>query len=142
MSVKVSLTRTEQGAYSIDLGSAALPRITYDPMALAPEVRKEEHMGARLLLAAAMACYINTMSGDLARGGAGAAEIRAEAEIQKEQDSQLRTRYTHIELRVETKVAQGDEPVFESVRQSLLRGSLVTYSLEEGIEFDYSIEKV
>jgi len=28
------------------------------------------------------------------------------------------------------------------VRQSLLRGSLTTYSVEEGIEFNYDIEAV
>jgi len=143
MSVKVRLTRTEDGAYAIDLGSAALPRITFNPMALDPETRKEEHMGARLLLAAALACYVNTFSEDLVRGGAGrAAEVRAEAEISKEQDSQLRTRYTHLDLHVETEVAEADRAVFETVRAGLLRGSLVTYSLEEEIDVDYDIEAV
>ena len=143
MSVKVSLVRTEGGQYTIDLGSKALPVITYDPMALDPEVRQEEHMGARLLLAAALACYVNTMSGDMQRGGAGrVAEIKAEAGIEKEKGSNLRTRYTHIEINVETEVAETDQAVFESVRNSLLHGSLVTYSLEEEMDLDYNIEAV
>lgn len=141
MSVHVSLTRSEDGEFTIDLGSAALPQIRYNPMLLDPEVRKEEHMGARLLLAAALACYVNTMSGDLQRGGAGrVAEIRAESEITKEKDSRLRTRYTQIEINVETEVAEADRAVFETVRNSLLHGSLVTYSLEEEIDIDYNIE--
>jgi hypothetical protein len=112
-------------------------------MKLDPEVRKEEHMGARLLLAAALACYVNTMAGDLQRGGVERiGEIRASADIGKEKDSSMRTRYTHVDINVETKVDEADRPVFESVRNSLLHGSLVTYSLEEGIDVDYEIEAV
>ena len=143
MSVTVQLTRTENGEFAIDLGSKALPRIVFDPMQLDPDVRKEEHMGARLLLAAALACYVNTMAGDLQRGGAGKVhEIKANAEISKEQDSRMRTRYTHIDINVETEVDDTDRAVFESVRNSLLHGSLVTYSLEEEIDVDYDIEAV
>ncbi len=143
MNVKVKLIRSEDGQYTIDLGSKALPRITYNPMALDPEVRKEEHMGARFLLAAALACYVNTFAGDLKRGGATqVAEVRAEAEVEKERGSDLRTRFTHIDLNVETEVAEADRQLFESVRQALLNGSLTTYSLEDGIEFDYEIEAV
>ncbi len=143
MSVKVTLTRSEAGGFTIDLGSAALPQIKYDPMTLDPAARKEEHMGARLLLAAALACYVNTMAGDLERGEASRiAEIRAEAEIQKEKGANLRTKYTHIEINVETEVADADKALFEAVRNSLLHGSLVTYSLEEEIDVDYNIEAV
>jgi hypothetical protein len=139
--VKVSLTRSEDGVFTIDLGSQALPRITFDPMALDPEVRQEEHMGARLLLAAALTCYVNTMAGDLARGEASrVAPITAQAEIQKEKGSDLRTRYTHIEINLETEVAEADRAIFEAVRNSLLNGSLVTSSLEEEIDIDYNIE--
>ena len=35
-----------------------------------------------------------------------------------------------------------DLAVFETVRNSLLNGSLVTYSLEEEIDVDYNIEAV
>ena len=143
MSVKVKLIRSEDGQFTIDLGSKALPRITYNPMALDPEVRKVEHMGERLMLAAALACYVNTLAGDLKRGEASrVAEIRAEAEAVKEKGSDLRTRFTSVDLAVETEVAEEDMKLFESVRQSLLRGSLTTYSLEEGIEFNYDIEAV
>lgn len=143
MGVNVSLTRDEDGRYTVDLGSAALPTITWNPLELAPEVRKEEHMGARLLLAAALACFVNTMAGDLANGGASrVAEIRAEGGIEKERDTQLRTRFTQMEINVETEVADEDRAVFETVRNSLLNGSLVTYTLEEETDVDYNIEAV
>ncbi|NJB67991.1 organic hydroperoxide reductase OsmC/OhrA [Desulfobaculum xiamenense] len=141
MSVNVTLTRAENGEYTIDLGSKALPKLVYNPMELSEADRAEEHMGARLLLAASLACYINTMANDLKRGGASAIPlIEAQAEITKERDSQLRTRYTHIELNVEADVADEDRAIFETVRSGLLRGSLVTYSLEEEMDLDYNIE--
>ncbi len=143
MSVKVSLVRSQDGTFTLDLGSKALPKISFNPMELEPEVRQEEHMGARLLLAAALTCYVNTMSGDLTRLGAETVpEIRSEAEIQKEKGSNLRTRYTHIGINVEADVDDKDKAVFETVRSSLLNGSLVTYSLEEEIDVDYNIEAV
>lgn len=143
MSVKVSLTRTEEGEFIIDLGSVALPRIEYDPRPLDPGLRQEEHLGARLMLAAALACYVNTMAGDLERGGAGRiAEIRATAKVEKEKDSAMRTRYTHIEMNTSTEVAEADREIFAAVRNSLLHGSLVTYSLEHEIDVDYNIETV
>ena len=143
MSVKVSLVRSQDGTFTIDLGSKALPKISFNPMELEPEVRQQEHMGARLLLAAALTCYVNTMAGDLSRLGVETLpEIRSQAEIEKEKGSNLRTRYTHIEINVEAGVEEKDMAAFETVRNSLLNGSLVTYSLEEEIDVDYNIEAV
>ena len=143
MSVKVSLVRSQDGTFTIDLGSKALPKISFNPMELEPEVRQQEHMGARLLLAAALTCYVNTMAGDLSRLGVETLpEIRSEAGIEKEKGSNLRTRYTHIEINVEAGVEEKDKAAFETVRNSLLSGSLVTYSLEEEIDVDYNIEAV
>jgi uncharacterized OsmC-like protein len=98
-------------------------------------------MGARLLMAAALTCFVNTMANDLkARNVSRVAPIEAHAEITKEKDDHLRTRYTHIELNVESEVAEVDRAAYEAVRSVLLRGSLLTYSLENGMELDYNIE--
>lgn len=143
MSVTVKLTRGEDGKYEVDLGSAALPKISWDPMTLDPEVRKEEHMGARLLVAAALACYVNTLAGDMQRGGADKiGQITATGEVQKERDTNMRTRYTHMEIQVRVPVPEEDQAAFKSVRKNLLNGSLATYSLEEEMDMDYNIESV
>ncbi|MDY0305555.1 MAG: osmotically inducible protein OsmC, partial [Desulfovibrionaceae bacterium] len=94
-----------------------------------------------LLMAAALTCFVNTMANDLkARNVSRVAPIEAHAEITKEKDDHLRTRYTHIELNVESEVAEVDRAAYEAVRSVLLRGSLLTYSLENGMELDYNIE--
>jgi len=143
MGVKVKLTRSEDGKFMIDLGSAALPNISWDPMALDPETRKEEHMGARFLVAAALACYVNTLAGDMQRGGAQkVGQINASGEIGKERDTNMRTRYTHMEIHVEMPVAEEDQAIFQSVRKNLYNGSLATYSLEEEMDMDYNIESI
>lgn len=141
MGVQVRLTRAENGEFIIDLGSAALPQIRFNPMELDEATRAQEHMGARLLLAAALTCFVNTMGNDLATKGVTClTPIEATAEITKEKDDQLRTRYTHIDFELGTTVSEADRAAFEAVRSVMLRGSLVTYSLENGIEFDYTIE--
>lgn len=138
---EVRLTRTEEGEFIIDLGSAALPQIRFSPQKLDPETLANEHMGARLLMAAALTCFVNTMSNDLkARNVSRVAPIMAHAETTKEKDSQLRTRYTRIDLEVETEVAEADRAAFDAVRDIMLRGSLLTYSLENGLEIDYTVE--
>lgn len=143
MGVTVQLTRGEDGRFTVDLGSAALPTITWDPTGLDPELRGEEHMGARLLLAAALACYTSTLASDMQKGGAKhVGEIKASAEIEKERDINLRTRFTHMEINVELPVSDEDQAVFQSVRNSLLNGSLATYSLEEEMDVDYNLESV
>ena len=141
MGVTVKLTRSEDGRFTIDMGSAALPTITWNPLDLDPEVRKEEHIGARLLLAAALSCYVGTLASDMQKGGAKQlGEINASGEIEKERGSNLRTRFTHMEIQVETPVSPEDQEVFQTVRSSLLNGSLATYSLEEEMDVDYNIE--
>ena len=143
MSVTVKLTRSEDGRFTIDMGSAALPNITWNPQDLDPEVGKQEHIGARFLLAAALSCYVSTMAGDMQKGGAkNIGEITASGEIEKERGSNLRTRFTHMEIQVETPVSPEDQEVFQLVRGSLLNGSLVTYSLEEEMDVDYNIEAI
>lgn len=143
MSVTVKLTRGQDGKFSAQLGSAALPAVSWDPAALTPEQRQDEHLGARLLLLAALACYVNTLAADLKTGGANqVGEINASAEITKERGSNLRTRFTNIAIKVAIPVEAQDRKVFETVRNSLLNGSLVTYSLEEEIELDYNIEAI
>ncbi|MDY0305894.1 MAG: hypothetical protein RBR18_05600, partial [Desulfovibrionaceae bacterium] len=102
MGAEVRLTRAENGEFIIDLGSAALPQIRFNPLELDEATRANEHMGARLLMAAALTCFVNTMANDLkARNVSRVAPIEAHAEITKEKDDHLRTRYTHIELNVE-----------------------------------------
>ena len=143
MGVTVKLTRSEDGSYTIDTGSAALPTITWKPQELDPEVRQQEHMGARFLLAAALSCYVNTLASDMQKGGAKhLGPITASAEIEKERGSNLRTRFTHMEIQVELPVNEDDQAVFQAVRANLLNGSLATYSLEEEMDVDYNIEAV
>ncbi|WP_461208610.1 OsmC family protein [Desulfocurvus sp. DL9XJH121] len=140
MGTQISMTRTAQGEFIIDLGSAALPEIRFNPAELDEEARANEHMGARLLLAAAMTCFVNTMANNLVSQGVAPGDLVATAEISKEKDSQLRTHYCDIDLGVTTQVAAEDRERFEAVRDMMLRGSLLTYSLEGGIEMNYDIE--
>ena len=141
MGTQVHLTLKENGEFLIDLGSAALPQIRFNPMELDEAARANEHMGARLLLAAALTCFGNTLANELkSRTVTRVAALEAQAEITKEKDDCLRTRYTHIRLDVRAEVAEADREAFETVRNMLLRGSLLTYSLENGLELDYNIE--
>ena len=58
----------------------------------------------------------------------------------KDKDEVNRTRYTELEINIEVGLEEKDREVFETVKDNMLNGSLLTYSLEEGMEVDYNIE--
>ncbi|MFH1058713.1 MAG: OsmC family protein [Pseudomonadota bacterium] len=137
----LTLARQANQGYTITVGSAVLPEITINIAALTPEQKANEHLGGRLLLSAVLACFTNTLAADLTQAGVSFNTITASASIEKEKDSALRTHYSHIELNVTADAPAEQAAAFESVRQGLLGGSLVTYSLEQGIDFTYEIER-
>ena len=123
-------------------GAKSLPRIYFDFADLDMEEVNAEHLGARLLLCAALACYSNTFKNNLMAGGVKARSIKGRATIQKEKDEIFRTRYTQVNLELEVGLDDAEEAVFERVRSNLEGGSLLTYSLEEGIDLEYDVKRV
>lgn len=141
MGLTLTLERKGNQGYTIAVGSAALPEIKIDIAALTPEQKANEHLGGRLLLCAALACFTNTLAADLTKAGVEFNTINARAEIEKDKDSALRTHYSHVDLEVNVDAPEAQQEAFEGVRRGLMGGSLVTYSLEQGIEFDYNINR-
>lgn len=123
-------------------GARSLPEIRFDFADLTREEVNGEHLGARLLLCAALACYTNTFVNALKATGVETRSLSARAIIEKERDDILRTRYTRILLELEVGVDEKDDATFERIREDMERGSLLTYSLEEGIETEYDVRKV
>lgn len=144
MSETLTLTfeRDSDAQWKIGTGSAALPVITYDGSALTPDQKANEHMGGRFLVAAAIACYTNSLWNDIKRAAGKPVRMTAEATVAKEKTDSMRTAFTHVDLRVQVSAEDLDEAAFETIQSALYRGSLVTYSMEEGLEFDYEIERV
>jgi uncharacterized OsmC-like protein len=123
-------------------GARSLSEIRFDFAGLSREEINGEHLGARLLLCAALACYTNTFVNALKAAGVEAGSMSARAGIEKERDDILRTRYTRILLELEVGVDEKDEAAFQRVREDMERGSLLTYSLDEGIEMEYDVHRV
>lgn len=142
MSIDVTLTRTGPDGYTIAMGAQGLPELRVDIAGVPPQDKANEHIGGRLLMAAALACFTNTMFNDLTKAGGSVSSISARATTEKAKDSALRTKYDSITLTVDVDVENLDATAFESVRSTMMRGSLVTYSLDEGVEMDYEINRV
>ena len=144
MSETITLTfeRNSDSNWKIHTGSAALPTINYDSSSLTQDEKANEHMGGRLMVAGAIGCYTNSLWNDIKRAAGKPVSMTASATVTKEKTDSMRTAFTHIELSVELSAEELDNPTFERIRDALYRGSLVTYSLEEGIEFDYEINLV
>jgi uncharacterized OsmC-like protein len=121
------------------LGSKAVPEIIMDFSKLTLEERNQEHMGARVLCMAALACYTNTFANALRSNGADVKSMKASATTTKEKDEVNRTRYTTLDITVVVGLEEKDRAVFEKVKPSMLNGSLLTYSLEEGMAVDYDL---
>ena len=141
MSTEVRLIRKGPDDYTIDLGAKGLPELRIDISGVPDQDKPKEHIGARLLMAAALACYTNTMFNDLTKAGGQVTQIEARAVIEKAQDSARRTKYDNMSIEVTAQVDQLDDSAFEAVRSTMMRGSLVTYSLDEGIEMDYEVDR-
>ncbi|MBM3128842.1 MAG: osmotically inducible protein OsmC [Chloroflexi bacterium] len=141
--VHVDFRRENDGnVLHFSTGAKSLPEIQIDWSALSKEERTVEHFGARFLCAAVLACYTNTFANALIREGATIKSLVARASIQKEKDEIFRTHYTRIALELEVGLADQDEPAFKRVQTELELGSLVTYSLPQGIEVEHAIRRV
>jgi len=144
MSDTMTLTfeRSSDSEWKLHTGSAAMPVLHYDNSALTQEEKGNEHMGGRFMVAGAIACYTNSLWNDIKRAAGKPVSMTASATVTKEKTDSMRTAFTHIELSVELSAEELDNDAFERIRSALYRGSLVTYSLEEGVEFDYEINLV
>jgi len=139
MAVNVEFERLDENRDLFKVNAKAVPEIIMDFSKITPQERNEEHMGARILCVAALACYTNTFVNALERNGAVVKSMTASASTSKEKDEVNRTRYTELTLNVEVGLDEKDRETFETVKDSMLNGSLLTYSLEEGMEVDYNL---
>ena len=99
-------------------------------------------MGGRLLAGGALACFTNTLWNDVIRAGGTPKSLKASIAVEKEKDSAMRTKFGPYTLRVEIKADGITQESFAPIRSALMRGSLVTYTMEEGTEMDYEIDLV
>ena len=140
--VFVEITHDPERGQVFKTGAKSLAEIHFDFSTLTKQEIKGEHLGARLLLCAALSCYCNTFTNNLIAAGVEVKSIKAGATIDKEKDDILRTKYTRILLELDVGVDEKDDAVFERVREDMERGSLLTYSLDEGIEVEYDVRRV
>lgn len=138
----LELTRDSGSHWAINTGSAAHPVIDYNSSALTKEQKEDEHMGGRLLAAGALACFTNSLWNDVIRAGGTPKSLKSWIEVEKEKDASARTKFGPYTLKVEVKADGISEEQFDPIRRALMRGSLVTYTVEQGTEFDYDVELV
>ncbi|MDL2267272.1 hypothetical protein LJC46_04705 [Desulfovibrio sp. OttesenSCG-928-G15] len=138
----LELTRDSGSHWELKTGSVAYPVIDYRSDKLTPEEKADEHMGGRLLAAGALACFTNSLWNDIIRAGGTPVSLKASIEVEKEKDSAMRTKFGPYTLKVEVKADGITQEAFDPIRRGLMRGSLVTYTMEEGTEMDYDIELI
>lgn len=136
----VYFERLDENRDKFNVGAKAVPEIIMDFSSITPEERNQESMGSRMLCVAALSCYCNTMVNAFKRNNVEVKSLTASAAAKKDKDEVNRTRYVELDIHVEVGLEEKDRAVFESVKDNMLNGSLLTYSLEEGMEVDYDIE--
>ncbi|TIH18133.1 osmotically inducible protein OsmC [Marinifilum sp. JC120] len=136
---KVEFERLDENRDSFKVGAKAVPEIIMDFSSITPEERNQESMGSRMLCVAALACFSNTFVNALERNGVVVKSMSGSAEATKDKDEVMRTRYTELEINFEVGLEEKDREIFETVKDNMLNGSLLTYSLEEGMEVDYNL---
>lgn len=137
--VVVDYKRISGDEHQLTMNAKGLPEIKIDRKGIAKEELSNDHYGARLLCAAALSCFTNTFGNALIRNGADVKNMTAKATIEKDKDEVMRTKFTSMLLEVDVELDEADAPVFEKVKENMMAGSLVTYSLEDAIEMEYEI---
>lgn len=140
MAVEVELLRDGNDIQKITLNATSLPEFTIDWSALPEADRNVEHYGARFLALACLSCFTNTMWNELRQLGAHPKAIHGWASPSKEKDAALRTHYSKVEMKIRVDLDESERGIFEDVKAHLEMGSLMTYSLPEGIEVEHDVE--
>ncbi len=137
--VVVEYERESGEVHHFNVGAAGLPRITIDRRGFTQEQLSNDHYGARFLCVACLACFTNTFANALIRRGATVKGITGRAEIEKDKDEFMRTRFTVVHMDIEVGLEEKDHEIFELVNEEMKTGSLVTYSLQDAIEMDIHV---
>ncbi len=137
--VITSVVHDQADRFDFEVGAKALPQIVIDRTGIAKEEMANDHYGARLLCTAALACFTNSFYNSLVQQGAEIKGLSAQAEIEKEKDQVSRTRFTVMRIDVVVDLDEKYRDAFEETKETMERGSLVTYSLEDAIEMDITI---
>jgi hypothetical protein len=125
----------DRHVFSTDM--AAFPGLTVDFTGV-PEARRGG-VASRLLCFAALYCFCNTLTNELAEHGAVVRGITGRATPTKIQDDYHRTRIRRIFIDVVIDMDEKYLPVLEECRGIMEQGSLITYSLTESIEVEHMI---
>ncbi|EGB14182.1 hypothetical protein DND132_0969 [Pseudodesulfovibrio mercurii] len=128
------------GKDTYKLGSCFSEEFVFDLNSVSVEERNQDHTGARLLCAAALACFCNTFYNELVNSGAEVKFIHASANTEKEQDLTMRTHYCAMSIELEAGMNEKYMHIFDEVAEHMLNGSLLTYSLEEAMSIDYNFK--
>jgi hypothetical protein len=123
--------------FSSDL--ATFPGFTLDFTGVAEANRGG--VASRLLSFAALYCFCNTFSQELTSRGAVIKSLTGRANPTKSRDDYGRTRIKRIFIDVEVDLDDKYLPILQECRKVMEQGSLITYSLNEGIEVDHVIRK-
>jgi len=137
--VVVSVVHDTANRFDLETGAVAMPRIVIDRNGFAKDEMSNDHYGARLLCAAALACFTNTFYNTLVNQGGEVKGLSATAEIEKEKDQLSRTRFTVIHMDVVANLDEKYREAFETTKGIMESGSLVTYSLDDAIEMDITM---
>ena len=140
MAVEVELVRDGDDIQHFTVNAKSMPELHIDWSALSREDRNVEHYGARFLAMACLACFTNTFWNELKDLGAHPKAIHGWASPSKEKDAIMRTHYNKVAMRIRVELDPSEESIFQEVKDHLDMGSLMTYSLPEGIEVEHDVE--
>ena len=135
--LEVKYRRESAEVHHFFIQARAIPEVTINKTGIPKEEMSNDHYGGRFLCLAALACFTSTMGNALVRNGANLKSLTAKAIITKDKDSVMRTRFQHMLIELDADMDDKDREIFNEVKDDMERGSLVTYSLSEGIEMDY-----
>jgi len=136
MTANVKLTR-EGDIDTFDFGLPILDKLTIDYTGI--PVEKRAGLARAFLSAAALSCYVSTLSDALETRKANVDNITAEAKIKTEDNELGQRRVESMGLEVAVKMSDTHADVFEECTKIMKNACLVTSSIHDGIHMEYKL---
>ena len=138
--IKVEYQLIGPDTHKLVFNSKAMPDITIDYTGIPMEERGGTSV--ELLTASALYCFAATLNSSLVARKADVKSLTAKATAVKEKDEVFRTKISSIEMDVNVGLEDKDIPILKKCEKIMERGCLVTYTLEEAIEIEHTINPI
>jgi organic hydroperoxide reductase OsmC/OhrA len=136
--IVVEYERDGETSHRLHWGSKAMPDLRLDYTGI--PLSERGGTANRLLCASALYCYASTLAAALTARGVKNFGLNGKATSETIKDNSQRTKISKMKIEVTVSLEDKYLPVLEKCKKIMEKGCFVTFSLENGIAVEHSIQ--